>query len=383
MTSENLIIAEIKKDDFFILLKNQKINDYIKLKICLEDKSINICDLYYLKNIKETKMGNVYLVHNGICLYAIKSISKSILKRLDNEKLYSINKISTLKGINYKFISKMVNKFKNDKWYFILMEYSNGIKLNEAIKYFPKNSNLIEYIKFYSSIIFLIIDYLHNNKIIHRDIKLNNFIIEYDGYLKLIDIGSAKKILNGYAKTIIGTPHYMAPEIIEGLNYSFSSDYYSIGICLYYWLYNQFPFGNEENDVYKIYQEIINSNLILKESEILNNEINELISKLLIVDPNKRYSNINIIKSNIFFKGFNWDFLFSKNLSPPFIPKIDKSLNNKNILNDYRLSFELFIEKEKDILIERKTSLVKIENDISDSVGPKLNKEIDILNEKF
>ena len=384
VVSESLITAEINREDFFILINNPKINDFIKLKISLEDKSFNLDDLYYLQNLEETRMGNLYLVHNGVYLYAIKSISKSILQRIDNEKSYSINKINILKSINYKFISKMINKFKNDKWYFILMQYSNGIKLSDAIKYFPKNNNLIKYIKFYSSIIFLIIDYLHNNKIIHRDIKLSNFIIENDGYLKLIDVGSAKKILNGYAKTILGTPHYMAPEIIEGNNYSFPSDYYSIGISLYYLLYNEFPFGKEENDVYKIYQEIINSNLIFKEDkENKNNDLNELISKLLIIQPNTRYSSINTIKSNIFYKEFNWDLLFSKKIMPPFIPKIDEIINNENILNDYRISFESFIKKERDLLLERKTSLIKIENDISEGVGSKLYKEIDILNEEF
>ena len=57
-------------------------------------------------------------------------------------------------------------------------------------------------------------------------------MIENDGYLKLMDIGSAKKILNGYAKTLLGTPHYIAPEIVEGLNYSYSADYYSINFCI-------------------------------------------------------------------------------------------------------------------------------------------------------
>ena len=193
--------------------------------------------------------------------------------------------------------------------------------MSEASKYFNKNKNknlLIEYIKFYSAIIFIIINYLHNHKVIHRDIKICNFIIENDGYLKLIDIGSSKKILNGYAKTMLGTPHYMAPEIVEGLNYSFSSDFYSIGICIYYLIYNKFPYGNEETDVYKIYQEILNTKEIFNEKKILNNEINELISKLLAKEPNIRYSNLDMIKENIFFRGFDWDLLYAKKLNAPF-----------------------------------------------------------------
>lgn len=391
-SSENLITVELNKEDFFILLKNPKINDYIKLKMCLEDKSINFSDLYYLYPLYETRLGNLYLVHNGIFLYIIKSISKLIIQGYENEKQYIINKINILKTINHKFIVKMVTKFKNDNWYFLLMEYVTGIKLNEAIKFFPNsptNSNLlIDYITFYSAIIFIIIDYLHNHKIIHRDLKINNFMIERDGYLKLIDMGSAKKILNGYAKTMLGTPHYIAPEIIEGSNYSFSADYYSIGICLYYLLYNKFPFGNEEKDAYKIYQDIINKKVIFDENNISKNinkypELIHLISNLLIKDPNKRISNIDIIKSNLFFKGFEWNLLFSKKIKAPFIPFMDNKSNKDNLLNDYRISFETFIEKEKLISSERETSRVKIENNISEGLGSDIIQQIEILKEEY
>ena len=354
----------------------------------LEDKSINYGDLYYLQNLNETRLGNLYLVHNGIEIYALKSISKLILQGLNNEKQYITNKINILKLINHKFIVKTVKKFKNDKWYFFLMEYVNGIKLNEAIKYFRKyKNNLIDYIKFYFAIIFIIIDYLHCHKVIHRDIKISNFIIENDGYLKLIDIGWSKKILNGYAKTMLGTPHYMAPEIVEGSNYSFSSDFYSIGICLYYLFYNKFPYGNEEKDVYKIYQDILKINDIFDDNNEKknsnNNEINELISKLLIKDPNNRYSNIDLIKSVLFFRGFNWDLLYAKKLKAPFIPKNNNKINKDNFLKDYRTPFEKFIEKEKVLSVERDTSHIKIENEVSEGIGSELFQQIDILNEEF
>ena len=390
-SSDNLITAELDKDDFFILLNNPKINDYIKLKMCLEDKTINYSDLYYLYPLYETRLGNLYLVHNGIFLFVIKSISKLITRKYENEKQYIINKINILKSINYKFILKMVNKFKNDNWYFLLMEYVIGIKLNEAIKYFPNyqiNLNLfIDYISFYSAIIFLIVDYLHKRKIIHRDLKISNFMIEKDGYLKLMDTGSTKKILNGYAKTLLGTPHYIAPEIIEGLNYSFSADYYSIGISLYFILYNKFPFGNEEKDTYKIYQEIINNKIIFDESnssENINNkypELIQLISDLLTKEPSKRISNLDDIKSHIFFKGFDWNLLVSKKIKAPFIPKIENKFNQDKLLNDFRVSFESFIAKEILITSERETSRVKIENNISEGLDFELFQQIEILNE--
>ena len=388
-TSDMLKTVELNKEDFFVLLNNPKINDYIKLKMCLEDKSINFNDLYFLRHLYETKCGNLYLVHNGVYLYVIKSFSRLILQGYDDEKQYMTKKTSLLKSINHKFIVKMVTKFKNDDWYFYLMEYVNGIKFNEALNLFPKideNINLlIEHVKFYSGIIFIIIDYLHSLKIIHRNIKINNFIIENDGYLKLLDIGSAKKILNGYAKTLLGTPHYMAPEIVEGLNYTYPADYYSIGVCIYYLLYDKYPFGNEENDVYKIYQHILKKKNIFEniENEISNKTtaINELISNLLIKDPNKRLSNFNKIKSSNFFTGFNWDLILSKKLKPPFMPKLDQKFNKENLLNNYGTHFEDYIKNEKTISMERKTSQVKIDNNISELFNSGIYSNIEILKE--
>lgn len=71
-------------------------------------------------------------------------------------------------------------------------------------------------------------------------------MVENDGYLKLIDMGTAKQLNqnNGFRTfTIIGTPHYMAPEVMAGKGYSFSSDIWTIGIMLYEFLCGQLPFG--------------------------------------------------------------------------------------------------------------------------------------------
>lgn len=71
-------------------------------------------------------------------------------------------------------------------------------------------------------------------------------MIGLDGYLKLVDLSSAKKVTinSGYkTKTIVGTPHYMAPEVLQGKGYSYSSDIWSIGVLMYELLYAKFPFG--------------------------------------------------------------------------------------------------------------------------------------------
>ena len=91
-------------------------------------------------------------------------------------------------------------------------------------------------IRLYMSQIVLMMEHLHKQKIIYRDLKPENLMVDSDGYLNLVDFGTAKKLTIEHrykTMTIIGTPHYMAPEIITGKGYSFVADWWSMGILLY------------------------------------------------------------------------------------------------------------------------------------------------------
>ena len=111
-------------------------------------------------------------------------------------------------------------------------------------------------------------EYLHTNNIIYRDIKPENIMVDDKGYMRLIDMGTAKflKGKGGRTYTIIGTPHYMAPEILIGKGYSYSVDLWSIGICLYEFMCGGVPYAEDADDPYsyffyvfryEIYEEII------------------------------------------------------------------------------------------------------------------------------
>lgn len=83
-------------------------------------------------------------------------------------------------------------------------------------------------------------------------------MIDEKGFMKLIDLGTAKhlKTKNGRTYTIIGTPHYMAPEILTGKGYTYSVDLWSIGICLYEFMCGNVPYAEDAEDPYEIYEEI-------------------------------------------------------------------------------------------------------------------------------
>lgn len=91
----------------------------------------------------------------------------------------------------------------------------------------------------------LALKFVHDRKILHRDLKAANIFITKDGKIKLGDFGIARVLSNtiSQAQTLVGTPYYLSPEIIESKPYSFKSDIWSLGIVLYEMCALQPPFS--------------------------------------------------------------------------------------------------------------------------------------------
>ena len=369
VTSFNLTLFELPKKYFFVLLSSPKINELIKNKMCIEENSIsNIKNLYYLKQISKTKFGYVYLVHNGIFKYSIKIISiKKLEKNNINSEKFFYEKTKIYKSLNSSFLPKLVTNSKNSEFLFFIYEHFDFQKFF----IFDKNN-----FKFILMNLFIIINYLHQKKIIHRDIKIENLVIDKDNYLKLINFESSKKIHNGYAKTLIGTPHYMAPEIIEGINYSFPCDYYSIGVCIYVMLYNKFPFGNNKNDVYEIYKDIVNNKYYI---DYNNNEFNDLISKLLVKDYTKRYSSFDEVKNYNAFSGLDWNLVMKRK-----IIFNENKVEDDNWKNNFKINFEEFICKQDNGSDSKRSSSFRLGIGDKNNIirkHSKIEQEIDVLND--
>ena len=176
------------------------------------------------------------------------------------------------------------------------------------------------------------LDYLQKKFIVHRDIKPSNIMIDHNGYLKMIDFGTAK-ILTDYTSTIIGTPHYIAPEILQGRGYSLSCDFWSLGICMYEIFYGKYPFGNYANEVIEIYKEILKNSFTFPSENSKVSNVNSFIKCLLNKKVNERICNVSALKKKLFFEGFEFDKLNDFRLKPPYKPNLqnfEKYLKENN-----------------------------------------------------
>jgi cGMP-dependent protein kinase len=151
------------------------------------------------------------------------------------------------------------------------------------------------------------------------------------GYIKIIDFGTVKEI-KGSTNSVIGTPHYMAPEILKGGGYSFEVDMWSIAVCMYEFFCGKLPFGEDCDDPVDVYKAVAKQKLefpkFVKDKEFMN-----LLTKMLIKNVKNRLYRFNDIKYDPYYKNFNWNKLISLAITPPYKVKFKK--DNYHILSTY------------------------------------------------
>lgn len=254
-SSQEVSLFYITKDLFFNLLGNTFIHSYIRNKIMIEDSEIFLKSLFYSSTLYKRRNSNVYIVHNKISLYALKAVhfndkDKQVIPNIINERKAALH-------LDHPFIIKYAKTLKCNNWCFFLEEYVHGMTLHEYLDMCKEYQEKI-HITFYGGSLFVILNYLHRIKIVHRNILLNNIVIDTSGYIRLLDFNASKKLKDNTTKTIIGTPLFIAPEVLNGKGYSFSCDYWSVGICLYYLYYGCYPFGGNAQRPDDVFKEILN-----------------------------------------------------------------------------------------------------------------------------
>ena len=197
---------------------------------------------------------------------------------------------------------------------------------------------------------------MKENKIIHRDLKLENILIKYKDnnkyIIKISDYGSSKRLdslSKNYCNSKVGTLIYMAPEIINGEEYNYKCDLWSIGIIIYRLKFDKFPFsGQTESTLIK------NINNFNKIKETGNKELDDLIKKLLEKEKEKRL-NWDEYFNHPFFHSFSNKInliYYRKEGKDLFGNDITNKIFGKKFVENNRNNIELIINGNKSELIE-------------------------------
>ena len=264
-------------------------------------------DLVLIKSIGKGNYGEVYLTQKKGRpeYYATKKMERSVCEKPENLKRLQYE-INILKVLNHPNIVKFYGLKKTTNHWYLLTEYCNGGSLLGNLQKYMTNYRRPfpeEVVQYLMKQIVSALNYLHFNKIIHRDLKLDNILVtfknEYDksslnmmkAIIKIIDFGFATKLNGPLTFTALGTPTNMDPQILEHINtgipnsgYNEKVDIWSLGTLCYQMVVGHMAFSGRSME--ELFQKVKKGNYSLPMT--LSKEIVSFINGMLQQDPNKR-----------------------------------------------------------------------------------------------
>lgn len=271
--------------------------------------------------------GTVLLVKHKASgrLFAQKQLRKATLTV--HKKLVEQTKTERviLESVNrHPFVVKLYYAFQDHEKLYLILEYAQGGELFHHLA--MERMFTEEVAAFYMAEMVLALEHLHRSVgVVYRDLKPENCLLDSEGHLLLTDFGLSKVAVdeNDTCNSMLGTAEYMAPEVIQGKEYGFAVDWWSLGALGVDLLTGSPPFTANNNA--KVQEKIVKQKLALP--YFLSPDAKDLLTRLLRKEPNKRLGSnmpkdLASIKAHRFFRKIDWKKLAKRELEPPIIPII-------------------------------------------------------------
>ena len=270
-----------------------------------------------LSKLGSGQYGMVYLIcDEEKNKYALKLVDMNELKRDKKMVILFNNEIKIMKNIKHPRILHLHDKLKLDSNIGLITNYCDGGNLEDLILEKYKNGVSEEKATFYLKQIAEGFAEMEKKKIIHRDLKLANIFLNKNNCV-IGDFGFAK-IGVSLTKTKLGTPYYMAPEILNSNKFNYYSnkiDIWSIGICYYYLIFGFMPFKDAKNklDLLNLEMKYSGSRLRFFKAKKPSKQVFDLLIKMIVFDDKKRISFTEffdhpLVNLNTDFKNVNINF---------------------------------------------------------------------------
>ncbi|XP_034651507.1 serine/threonine-protein kinase N isoform X10 [Drosophila subobscura] len=256
--------------------------------------------------------------------YAIKALKKGdIIARDEVESLLSEKRIfEVANAMRHPFLVNLYSCFQTDQHVCFVMEYAAG---GDLMMHIHTDVFLEPRAVFYAACVVLGLQYLHENKIIYRDLKLDNLLLDTDGYVKIADFGLCKEGM-GFGDrtgTFCGTPEFLAPEVLTETSYTRAVDWWGLGVLIFEMLVGESPFPGDDEE--EVFDSIVNDEV--RYPRFLSLEAIAVMRRLLRKNPERRLGSserdAEDVKKQAFFRSIVWDDLLLRKVKPPFVPTIN------------------------------------------------------------
>lgn len=298
-------------------------------------------DLIEIGTLGKGSFGHVKLVKHRSTgkTYALKAVSKAQVVQLGQQD-HIMSEKNVMAMLNHPTLIRLHNTYQTRDHLYFLLEVSLGGELFSVLR----NRTVFDEdtARFFTACVVLAFEYMHNRKVIYRDLKPENLLLDARGYIKVTDFGFAK-VVHDRTWTLCGTPDYLAPEVVSGQGHGKGVDWWTLGILVYEMLASYPPFYDE--DPMKTYAKIMHGHVQFPKH--FSPQSIDLIQKLLHPKATKRLGVVkggaDNIKKHPWFRdaGFDWDALEKGTMKAPIVPVI-RSAEDLSNFEEYPEEHEEF-----------------------------------------
>uniref|UniRef100_A0A8C1T4M5 protein kinase C n=1 Tax=Cyprinus carpio TaxID=7962 RepID=A0A8C1T4M5_CYPCA len=256
-------------------------------------------------------------------MYAIKALKKGdIVARDEVESLMCEKRIfETVNSAQHPFLVNLFACFQTPEHVCFVMEYTAG---GDLMMHIHADVFTEPRAVFYAACVVLGLQFLHDNKIVYRDLKLDNLLLDTEGYVKIADFGLCKEGMGfgDRTSTFCGTPEFLAPEVLTDTSYTRAVDWWGLGVLIYEMLVGESPFPGDDEE--EVFDSIVNDEV--RYPRFLSSEAIGIMRRLLRRNPERRLGSsekdAEDVKKQPFFRNMDWEALLLRKLPPPFLPTI-------------------------------------------------------------
>ncbi|NXK76206.1 PKN2 kinase, partial [Amazona guildingii] len=333
---------------------------YNSVFVCRK-RTVQLDDFHCIAMLGRGHFGKVLLAQYKTTgkLYAIKALKKKdIIRRDEIDSLNCEKRIfEVVNSSGHPFLVNMFACFQTPHHACFVMEYTPGgdlmMRIHEDV--FPEHVA-----QFYTACVVLGLQFLHEKKIVYRDLKLDNLLLDAEGFVKIADFGLCKEGIGfgDRTNTFCGTPEFLAPEVLTDVSYTRAVDWWGLGVLIYEMLVGESPFPGDDEE--EVFDSIVNDEV--RYPRFLSSEALSIIRKLLRKCPERRLGagekDAEEIKIQAFFKGIDWDALLARTLKPPFVPTLRDPTDISNFDEEFTSQKPILTPPEEVAVLTRKEQTV-------------------------